>query len=118
MVETGERMGKQVVALITDMDQPLGQHDWQCAGSGRGVDVLRGGGPEDLERAVLGTGGDGCCISAALRRPFREGKQQSAKLISSGKALEKFRQMVELQGGEHGLIDDPEAVAASATHLR
>ena len=51
-------------------------------------DVLRGGGPEDLSDSVWNWQG-GCCISEAPRT-VAEGKRQSAQLISSGKALEKF----------------------------
>src|ERR1700719_112526 len=53
MVETGERMGKQVVALITDMDQPLGNIICNALEVIAVVDVLRGGGPEDLRELCL-----------------------------------------------------------------
>jgi pyrimidine-nucleoside phosphorylase len=105
MVETGERMGKQVVALITDMDQPLGNMIGNALEVVEVVEVLRGGGPADLRELCLELAGwmlhlGGVASSVA------EGKQQSAKLISSGKALDKFRQMVELQGGNVRAIDD------------
>src|SRR5258706_7666608 len=53
MVETGERMGKQVVALITDMDQPLGNMIGNALEVVEVVEVLRGGGPEDLRQLCL-----------------------------------------------------------------
>ncbi|MFZ0417989.1 MAG: thymidine phosphorylase [Candidatus Sulfotelmatobacter sp.] len=106
MVETGERMGKQVVALITDMDQPLGCMIGNALEVVEAVDVLRGEGPEDLRQLCLELAGwmlhlGGVCATVAA------GKKQSEKLISSGKALDKFRQMVELQGGDPRVIDDP-----------
>jgi pyrimidine-nucleoside phosphorylase len=106
MVETGERMGKSVVALITNMDQPLGL----CVGNSLEVveviDVLRGQGPEDLKEL---------CLELAARMfqlggvadTVVQGKHQAEQLIASGKALEKFRQMVILQGGDASAIDDP-----------
>jgi len=105
MVETGERMGKKVVALITDMDQPLGNMIGNALEVVEVVEVLRGGGPKDLRDLCLETAGwmlhlGGVCKTVA------EGKQQSTRLISSGQALEKFRQMVELQGGDARVIDD------------
>jgi pyrimidine-nucleoside phosphorylase len=105
MVETGERMGKKVVALITDMDQPLGNKIGNALEVIEVVEVLRGGGPEDLRQLCLELGAwmlhlGGVCDTVA------KGKQQSAQLISSGKALEQFRQMVELQGGDARVIDD------------
>jgi pyrimidine-nucleoside phosphorylase len=105
MVETGERMGKQMVALITDMDQPLGNMIGNALEVVEVVEVLRGDGPDDLRELCIELGGwmlhlGGVCPTVA------DGKRQSAKLISSGKALEKFREMVELQGGDARVIDD------------
>ncbi len=105
MVETGVRMGKRVVALITDMDQPLGNMIGNALEVVEVVEVLRGGGPEDLRELCLETAGWMLHLGG-VSKTVAEGKQQSAKLISSGKALEKFRQLVELQGGDAGVIDD------------
>src|SRR5437868_3200702 len=105
MVETGERMGKRVVALITDMDQPLGHMIGNALEVVEVVEVLRGAGPEDLRELCLETAGWMLHLGG-VAKSVAEGKQQSAKLISSGKALEKFRQMVELQGGDPRVIDD------------
>jgi pyrimidine-nucleoside phosphorylase/thymidine phosphorylase len=105
MVETGERMGKQMVALITDMDQPLGNMIGNALEVVEVVEVLRGGGPEDLKDLCIELAGWMLHLGGASKT-VTEGKQQSAKLISSGKALEKFRQMIELQGGDPRVIDD------------
>jgi pyrimidine-nucleoside phosphorylase len=105
MVETGERMGKQVVALITDMDQPLGNKIGNALEVVECVDILRGGGPEDLSELCLELAGWMLHLGG-VAGTVAEGKQQSAKLIANGKALEKFRQMVELQGGDPRVIDD------------
>ncbi len=105
MVETGERMGKEMVALITDMDQPLGNMIGNALEVAEVVDILRGGGPEDLRELCIETAGWMLHLGDAANS-VAEGKQQSAKLISSGKALDKFRQMVELQGGDASVIDD------------
>ena len=105
MVETGERMGKQMVALITDMDQPLGNMIGNALEVVECVQVLRGEGPEDLRELCLETAGWMLHLGGAANT-VAEGKQQSAKLVSSGKALKKFRQMVELQGGDASVIDD------------
>ncbi len=105
MVETGERMGKQVVALITDMDQPLGNMIGNALEVVEVVEVLRGGGPEDLRELCLELAGWMLHLGG-ISSTVAEGKQQSAKLIASGKALEKFRQMVELQGGDARVVDD------------
>jgi pyrimidine-nucleoside phosphorylase len=106
MVETGERMGKQVVALITDMDQPLGWMIGNALEVVEVVDILRGEGPEDLRQLCLELAGWMLHLGG-VSATVAEGKEQSANLIASGKALDRFRQMVELQGGDPRAIDDP-----------
>jgi pyrimidine-nucleoside phosphorylase len=105
MVETGERMGKQIVALITDMDQPLGNMIGNALEVVEAVEVLRGGGPEDLRELCVELAGWMLHLGG-VAKTVAEGKQRSSQLISSGKALATFRQMVELQGGDARVIDD------------
>jgi pyrimidine-nucleoside phosphorylase len=106
MVETGERMGKQVVALITDMDQPLGCMIGNALEVVEVVEVLRGQGPRDLRELCLELSGWMLHLGG-VADSVGDGKRQSEKLITSGKALDRFRQMVELQGGDPRTIDDP-----------
>ena len=106
MVETGERMGKQVVALITDMDQPLGCMIGNALEVVEVVEILRGEGPEDLRQLCLELAGWMLHLGG-VSDTVADGKKQSDRLIASGKALDKFRQMVELQGGDPRTIDDP-----------
>jgi len=106
MVETGERMGKQVVALITDMDQPLGLLVGNSLEVAEVVDVLRGAGPQDLRELCLELAGWMFLLGGATAS-VTQGKQTAEQLLRSGKALEKFGQMVTLQGGDSSVIDDP-----------
>ncbi len=106
MVETGERMGKEVVALITDMDQPLGKMIGNSLEVIECVEILQGGGPEDLKELCLELAAWMLHLGGAAKS-IAEGRQRSADLISSGKALEVFRSMIELQGGDTKVIDDP-----------
>jgi pyrimidine-nucleoside phosphorylase len=106
MVETGERMGKSMVALITNMDQPLGLKVGNALEVVECIDVLRGQGPVDLRELCLELaawmfhlGGTAATVE--------QGKLDAAKVLDSGKALERFRLMVELQGGDPSAIDDP-----------
>jgi pyrimidine-nucleoside phosphorylase/thymidine phosphorylase len=105
MVETGKAMGKQVVALITDMHQPLGTKIGNALEVVEVLDVLRGGGPADLRQLCLELAGWMLHLGG-ISKTVADGRQQSATLISSGKALEKFRQMIELQGGDPRVVDD------------
>jgi pyrimidine-nucleoside phosphorylase len=106
MVETGVRMEKQVVALITDMDQPLGNMIGNSLEVVEVVEVLRGQGPEDLRQLCLELAGWMLHLGG-VSDTVKEGKEQSEKLVVSGKALDRFRQMVELQGGDPRAVDDP-----------
>jgi pyrimidine-nucleoside phosphorylase len=106
MVETGERMGKKMAALITDMDQPLGRYVGNALEVVEVLEVLRNEGPADLR--------DLCHELAAWMfllgdrvRTVDEGRQLSEKMIRSGEALNKFREMVKLQDGDARVIDDP-----------
>jgi pyrimidine-nucleoside phosphorylase len=106
MVETGESMGKQMAALITDMNQPLGRMVGNALEVQECVEILHGRGPADLRDLCLELAAwmfylGGACKTVA------HGKERSAQLLSSGKAFERFRQMVELQGGDVSVIDDP-----------
>lgn len=107
MVETGERMGKRTVALITDMDQPLGKMIGNSLEVVEVIDVLRGGGPDDLHELCLHLAG-WMLQMGGVSKTVAEGKQRTADLIASGQALEKFRQMIELQGGNPRVVDSPE----------
>jgi pyrimidine-nucleoside phosphorylase len=106
MVETGERMGKKMAALITNMDQPLGRYVGNSLEVVEVLEVLRGEGPEDLRELCLELGAWMFYLGERART-VEEGKELSAKLIRSGDALARFRTMVELQGGDMGVVDDP-----------
>src|SRR5438270_13045254 len=106
MVETGERMGKQVIALITDMDQPLGNMIGNALEVVEVIEVLRGAGPEDLRELCLETAAWMLHLGGAAKS-VAEGRELAEQMIASGKAREKFREMIRLQGGNAAVIDDP-----------
>ncbi|MBI3671122.1 MAG: thymidine phosphorylase [Acidobacteria bacterium] len=104
MCETGRRMGKRVVALITDMDQPLGCKAGNSLEVEEAVEVLCGGGPEDLRELCLelaawmfDLGGRTAGVA--------EGKKLAAEMIATGRARDKFREIIRLQGGDAAVVD-------------
>jgi pyrimidine-nucleoside phosphorylase len=107
MVETGQRMGKRVVALITDMNQPLGRMAGHSNEIAECVDVLNGGGPADLRELSVE-------LSAWMfflgdrTETLEEGRQLAEKMIVTGRAKEKFKQGIRLQGGNERVVDDPQ----------
>ncbi|MGA9900618.1 MAG: thymidine phosphorylase [Terriglobales bacterium] len=106
MVETGERMGKQMAALITDMNQPLGRMVGNALEVQECIEVLHGSGPADLRELCFELGA-WMFFLGGVSKTVAQGKQVSEQIISSGKAFDRFRQMVELQGGDISVIDDP-----------
>jgi len=110
LVETGKRMGKKVVALLTDMNQPLGRKAGNAMEVAESIEVLSGGGPADLRDLCLELAAWMFFLGERVKS-VEEGKKLSTDLIVSGHAREKFREIVGLQGGDVAVIDDPRRLA-------
>ncbi len=106
MVETGQRMGRKVVALITDMEQPLGRNVGNALEVSECLDVLRDQGPADLRDLCLELTA-WMFYLAGTSASVEEGRRKGEQLLASGKALDKFREIVRLQGGNEKSADDP-----------
>src|SRR5579864_7381971 len=115
MVETGKRMGKKVVALITDMNQPLGRMAGHAHEVLESVEVLKSRGPADLKNLSLD-------LSAWMfflgekTKSVEEGRRLAEKMVASGQALEKFRQGIRLQGGDERVVDEPQRLPQARSH--
>ena len=114
MVDTGERMGKRMVALITDMDQPLGLKIGNALEVEEIVELLEGGGSQDLRDLTVELAGWMFYVGDRTKS-VEEGKALTEELIRSGKALEKFYAMVEIQGGDVATVRDVKLLP-KATH--
>jgi len=107
MVETGTRMGKRVVALLTDMDQPLGRAVGNALEVIEVLEVLDGRGPVDLRDLSLELSAWMFLLGGSVAS-VAEGKSLAAEQIASGRAKEKFREIIRLQGGDGAIVDWPE----------
>ena len=105
MVETGTLMGKRMTALITDMDQPLGLAVGNALEVAECVEVMRGGGPADLRELSVELSA-WMFLLGRRTASVDEGRELAARLIDNGAALEKFKQIVQLQKGDARAIDD------------
>ncbi|SDW55660.1 pyrimidine-nucleoside phosphorylase [Marininema mesophilum] len=115
MVEIGSNLGRTTVAIISDMEQPLGFAVGNALEVKEAIDTLKGVGPEDLTEICLTLGAHmvvigGKADSAEGARRILEEK------IADGSALAKFREFVEAQGGDQRAIDDPSHLT-QADHL-
>jgi pyrimidine-nucleoside phosphorylase len=106
MVETGRRMGKKMVALITDMEQPLGRKIGNALEVEECLEVLVGGGPEDLRELCLDLSAWMLTLGGKCAK-VSEGREIAAELIANGRARDKFREIIRLQGGDTQVVDDP-----------
>jgi len=105
MVETARRMGKKAVALITDMDQPLGRFAGHSHEVIESIEVLSGRGAADLRDLSVELAA-WMFFLGERTESLDEGRSLAEKLVASGEALEKFRQGIALQGGDARVIDD------------
>jgi pyrimidine-nucleoside phosphorylase len=105
LVDTGTRMGKKVVALITSMEQPLGRKVGNALEVEESIEALRGGGPADLRALSLEISAWMLLLGERVRT-VEEGLSLAAEMISSGRALGKFGEIIRLQGGDERVIDD------------
>lgn len=112
MVRVGRKMGKGMAALITDMNQPLGR----CAGNAvevrESIETLRGRGPEDLTDLTLEFAVE-MLVLAGKTRNRKDAARTLRGHLTSGAAFRRFRRMVELQGGDVKVIDNPDLLPAA-----
>ncbi len=107
MVEIAKGMGKKVVALITNMDQPLGHAIGNAVEVVESVAVLKGEGPEDLTELVV-TEGAYMLLLAGKVPDLETGKRKIREQIRNGQGYQKWREMVQNQGGDPDAIEHPD----------
>lgn len=112
MIDIGRKAGRKMVAVISDMSQPLGRAVGNALEVEEAVQVLKGGGPEDLRQLCLELAGEMIWIGGRAES-FEEGKETARQVLSDGRALEKFRQMVRRQGGDDRIVEEPERMGSS-----
>jgi pyrimidine-nucleoside phosphorylase len=107
MVEIGEDAGRQVVALISDMNQPLGHAVGNALEVREAIDTLRGGGPDDFWQHCRVVAAH-MILLAGKARALGEAEAIIAAARADGRGLAKFRELVVAQGGDGRQVDDPD----------
>jgi pyrimidine-nucleoside phosphorylase len=105
MVHLGRACGKEVVALITDMNQPLGEYAGNALEVIECLEALKGRGAPDLVELSEELAAH-CLVLGEAAKDIDEGRKMYRGAISSGKALERLREIIELQGGDPRVADD------------
>ena len=116
MCSIGRSMGKRVIALITRMDEPLGHAVGNAAEVVESLECLRGRGPLDLMEVTIELAAEMIVMGGAREPPTRPG-ESAGRSIADGKALERFRRMIEAQGGDPRVVDNPSLLPAARTRI-
>src|SRR5262249_35751564 len=112
LVSVCRKMKVEVVAVISDMDQPLGRAVGNALEVKECIDCLKGNGPEDLESLSVALGGEMIRV-AGLAQNQHESRRIAQEALSSGRALHCFVDIVGGQGGDTRVIDFPERLPKS-----
>ncbi|MBS5824083.1 MAG: pyrimidine-nucleoside phosphorylase [Clostridium argentinense] len=105
MVEIGKSVNRNTIAVLSDMDQPLGFSIGNALEVEEAINTLKGHGPKDLEELCL-TLGSHMVVLAKKAKDENEAREMLKEVIKNGKALEKFKEFVRAQGGDESVIDD------------
>jgi pyrimidine-nucleoside phosphorylase len=115
MTRVGRSMKRRCVALVTDMNQPLGDTVGTSLEVKEAIQLLKGEGPEDMKELVLKLGMEIVRL-AGVAGSTLSAKQTVQRHLTDGSALEKFKELVKAQGGDTSFIDHPGEVPAGSAH--
>jgi pyrimidine-nucleoside phosphorylase len=106
MVDIGKLAGREVVALLSDMNQPLGCAVGNALEVIEAIETLKGGGPMDFREHCLQVSAH-MLLLGRRAKDLTEGRSLAERSIANGSAFEKFRLLVQAQGGDVSYVDDP-----------
>lgn len=107
MVDIGSQVNRQTMAVVSDMSQPLGRAIGNALEIKEAINVLRGEGPEDLTELVL-TLGSQMVVLGQQANDLDEARQMLEQAIQYGKALDKLKEFIVIQGGDESIVDNPD----------
>lgn len=107
MVDIGKRLNRKMVAVISDMEQPLGYAVGNAIEVQEAIDTLNGRGPDDLKELCL-TLGSQMVYLAGKANDEAEARQRLEQVLDDGTALHKFADFIEAQGGDREQVYHPE----------
>lgn len=116
MIGIAQAAGRRAVAWVTAMDQPLGRAVGNALEVAEAIETLKGEGPEDLVQLVLALGGEMLYLGGVVDTP-QEGVHRVRQALEDGSALDKFRQVIEAQGGDPRVVENRELLPAAPAQL-
>lgn len=115
LVGIGKGVGMQCMAMITDMNQPLGNAVGNALEIKESIEVLKGNGPTDLEQLIVVLGGY-MAIMGGKVKTIEAGQKLVQSVIHDGRGLASFRKMIQDQGGDSRVIDYPDRILPQAAY--
>lgn len=113
MVDIGNSVGRDTMAVISDMSQPLGRAIGNANEVKEAIDTLKGEGPEDLTELCLVLGSQ-MAFLGGVGESLEDARKLLEENIKNGKALEKFKLFIEAQGGNPDVVDRPDELLPQA----
>jgi len=113
MVHIGNNVGRRTMAVLSDMSQPLGRAVGNALEVREAIDTLRGEGPEDLAALCYALGSE-MVVVAGEAHSLKGAEELLREAVRSGRALEKFRELIAGQGGDASVVDHPERLPHAA----
>jgi len=107
MVEIGKELGRNTMAVISDMNQPLGYAIGNALEVREAIETLKGKGPEDLVELCL-TLGSYMVLLAEKAASISEARNMLEDILHTGKALESLKVFIDSQGGDASVVDNPD----------
>jgi pyrimidine-nucleoside phosphorylase len=107
MVEIGKLVDRRTIAVLSEMDQPLGNAVGNCLELKEALDTLKGDGPDDFREHCLVICGYMLKLGG-LARDEKRGKKLAEVAIQDGRSYDRFRELVKAQGGDLSYVDSPE----------
>lgn len=115
MVNIGKELGRKTIAVITNMDQPLGHAIGNVLEVKEAINTLKGEGPEDLTELCL-TLGANMLVIAEKAENYDEGYRNLKNILNSGKGLDQFEKFIQAQGGDSKIVSNTE-ILPEADHI-
>lgn len=116
MVALGKNAGKKTVAVISDMNQPLGRTVGNALEVREAIDTLNGRGPEDFLELCLTLGAQ-MLLAGGRAREEEEARQKLQQVIADKSALKKLAEFVEAQGGDSRAVYEPQRLPKASIEL-
>lgn len=116
MVEIGKHLNRRTVAVITDMNQPLGHEVGNANEVREAIEVLKGKGSEDETTVALTIASHMSVLGGAFKE-FDEAFKSLSEIIKSGRAIEKLKELVKIQGGNPEVIENIELLPVAKNHF-